>query len=162
MKQISRCELKNIVVISVFGWGVMSLIFAISPHLFNLRPEYARQVSAVTPLHCLTLGLLPLAIVIPATIGTFTRKRLFPLYLAVWAGLITTTLSFGFGLAAGLGGRCDPVFIAGGIFAFLTVCGDWLLDTARKRRRGVSRLSSVWSDHTTDTGLPSANPRSCT
>lgn len=131
MKESSRHQWRIAVTASVIIWGLTSLFFASGPQFFDLQPDIASQVAGVSPVHCLILGLIPLVLILPLTIKTFTKQRLFPLYWGVWSGLTIPALMLFFRWSANLTDRCDRVFIGCGIFAFVMICGEWIWHTIR-------------------------------
>ncbi len=114
--------------LSVLTWVFMSV---------GLAPR------GVSPILCVIPAVLPLVALLPATVKRFTRRRVFPLGWALWFGVTSTGLFFAFSRMAGLGNRCDRVFVASGIFAFVSVCALWVVDISRKRHQSRARLLSA-------------------
>lgn len=148
MKELSRHQWRIAAIASVIIWGLTSLLFTFGPQLFDLQPDIASQVAGVSPVHCLILGLMPLVLILPLTVKTFTKQRLFPLYCGVWSGLTIPALMLFFRWSANLTDRCDRVFIGCGIFAFVVISGEWIWHTIRvaiqsrgkKANNGSSRI----------------------
>jgi len=88
-----------------------------------------------SPLHCLILGAMGLAITLPAGVEKLVRQKWFPLAMSMWMLVMIPPALFAFNASAGLGDKCAHLYIPLGVFGCAFTLVWWAVTFMRDRSR---------------------------
>jgi len=95
--------------------------------------------AGASPLHCLILGVMVLAVILPAGVDKLVRRKWFPLAMSMWLLVMIPTALFAFNASAGLGDKCAHLFIPLGVFGCVFIVAVWAMTSLRDRSRARKR-----------------------